>query len=344
MDGTPDGSGAGAPSRVGERGDDAGSSSWSVRWARIGLRLVDEKMRRRPSQRTERILLAVSLVAFVVLGVLAATHFPDVGTGVRWEVLLPVGIIGMSLNLVLNALEFEVTARFVGRRIPLLRAMRITIMGSAANLLPLPGGALVRVQALAADGARYRHTLTAAAVMGGMAVGASFVLVGLTNVADIGVGVLLALLTAGLLVFVIATAMLRTASDTRRATRFALLAFGLEALYLMVASVRLWLIFIGLGVEVSLPAAFALSGVGTVASAAGIFPGELGIKEALIGLVSPLVGVPVAVGVTGAVVARLFGFAVLSVASCFLLVTDAVRRSRQKRPSDAGTGVEAEVG
>src|SRR5687768_6809076 len=77
------------------------SGSWIVRSARVVLRLIDEKARRRPSPRAERLLLGVAFVAFVVMGVAAATNFPDVGTGIRWEILVPVGIIGNALNLFL---------------------------------------------------------------------------------------------------------------------------------------------------------------------------------------------------------------------------------------------------
>jgi hypothetical protein len=259
--------------------------------------------------------------------VAAATSFPDVGTGIRWEILVPVGIIGNALNLFLNALEFDVTARFVGHRMPLTRAMRVTVVGSAANLLPLPGGALVRVQALASRGARYRHTITAAGVIGLMSIGAQLVLVSVANVAEASVGLLLALFAGGLVVIAVSFAILRTASDTRRVTRYGCYILILELVYAAVAAVRLWLIFIGLGVDLDLPAVFALSAVGSVATAIGFFPGALGVKEALVGVVSPLVGVPVAVGVTGAVVSRLFGFAVLAVASCTLVVRDMVRRS-----------------
>ena len=206
--------------------------------------------------------------------------------------------------------------------------MRVTIVGSAANLLPLPGGALVRVQALASRGARYRHTITAAGVIGLMSIGAQLVLVSVANVAEASVGLLLALFAGGLVVIAISVAILRTAaSDTRRVTRFGCYILILELVYAAMAAVRLWLIFIGLGVDLDLPAVFALSAVGSVATAIGFFPGALGVKEALVGVVSPLVGVPVAVGVTGAVVSRLFGFAVLAVASCTLVVRDAVRRS-----------------
>ena len=313
--------------------DGRAHASLIVRGARLALRLVDEKVRHRPSPRVERILLAVSFVAFVVVAVLAIDNFPEVGTGIRWEILLPAGILGTAASLVFNGTEFAVTARFVGQRIPFSRAMRVTIIGSAANLLPLPGGALVRVQSLAADGARYRHSLTAAATIGVMSVGATFVVVGFANTGTVSTGAVLALLGIGVVVIAIATAMLRTASDARRASRFGMWFLIVEAAYATMASFRLWLIFKGLGVHVDLPAAFALSGVGSIATAASFFPGELGVKEALVGLVSPLVGVQVAVGVTGAVVTRLFTFAGLAVASISLFLGDVVRHRRRGAPT-----------
>jgi hypothetical protein len=303
--------------------DDDKRGSLLARGARLALRLVDEKVRRKPSKRVERILLIVSFIVFVVLGVIAVGNFPDVGTGIRWEILLPAGILGTGASLLFNAAEFSVTARFVGQEVPFLRSMRVTIIGSAANLLPLPGGALVRVQALASDGARYRHSLTAAATIGVMSVGATFVVVGIASSGTAGVGAVLALFGIGIVVSLVATAMLRTAtSDARHAGKYGVYFFVVEALYATMASFRLWGIFEGLGVHVSLPDAFALSGVGSIATAASFFPGEMGVKEALVGLVSPLVGVPVAVGITGAVVTRLFGFATLAVASSTLVVRD----------------------
>jgi hypothetical protein len=327
MNSSPDSSATDAPPPVDERADAPASGSWTIRAARFAMRLVDEKMRHKPSPRAERMLLGVAFIAFVVLGVLAATNFPDVGTGIRWEVLVPVGIIGMALNLVFNALEFDVTARFVGHRVALSRALRVTIVGSAANLLPIPGGALVRTQALTAAGARYRHTITTAAVIGLMSVGVQFVIVGLANVGTAGAGVVLVLVAIGVVVTAVAGAVLRTAADTRKASRFAVYMLVVEAAYAITAAVRMWLIFVGLGIDVSLPAVFALSGVGSIATAIGFFPGALGIKELLVGLVSPLVGVSVAVGVTGAVVSRLFGFVVLAVASCVIVVRDIVKKS-----------------
>jgi hypothetical protein len=319
--------------------------SWTMRWARVVLRVVDQKLRRRPSKKVERILLLIAFVAFVVMGILAATNFPDVGTGVEWGVLIPVGLIGMALNMFFNALEFDATARFVGHPIPYGRAMRITVLGSAANLLPLPGGVMIRTQALAARGARYRHTLTTTAVIGIMSIASQLLVVPLANIADASAGVLLALFGSGVVAVLVGFGVLRTAGNTSRSTRYGAYMLAIEVGYASVAAVRLWLIFVGLGIDVSLPAAFAMSGVGSVATAIGFFPAALGIKEALVGLVSPLVGVPVAVGVTGAVVQRLFGFAVLAMASGTLVLLDA-RRGRPPDPELAEEVAEfrAEIG
>ncbi len=343
MTGSPDGPTTDAPPPDGEPADSAPRGSWIARWARVVMRLVDEKARRKPSPRVERILLAVSFVAFVVLGVLAIKNFPDVAH-TRWGILLAAGILGQCASLVFNAGEFAVTARFVGQRVPMHRAMRVTIIGSAANLLPLPGGALVRVQALAADGARYRHSLTAAAAIGVTSVGSTFIVVGLANTGTAGTWTVLGLIALGIVVIAIAAAMLRTAApSSRRAARYSLYFVLVEAGYAIMASFRMWGIFQGLGVHVSIPAAFALSGVGSIATAASFFPGELGIKELIVGLVSPLVGVKVAVGITGAVVTRLFGFAILAVAASSLFVGDFIRRSRHHRPGTDAAPTDEEV-
>lgn len=306
-------------------------NSFVVRAGGIAAQLV-ERIRRRPSARVQRTLLAVSLFAFVAMGVIALRNFPDVGERIRWSILIPVGVIGMSANLILNAVEFQVIGRVVDQRIRLLRAMRVTIIGSAANLLPLPGSTLVRVQALASDGARFRHAITGSVTIGVMSVGATLVLVSVANVREASAGLVLALLLTGCLVILVAFAMLRTACDTARATRFGLYALGVEAAYATIASFRLWLIFIGLGIDVGLPAAFALSAAGSIATAIGFFPAGLGLQEALVGVLSPLVGIPAVAGLAGAVVSRLFSFIILAAASGFLLARGGERRFTEVGP------------
>jgi hypothetical protein len=47
--------------------------------------------------------------------------------------------------------------RMTGRSVGWLSAMDVTIYGSAANMLPLPGGVLVRIAAMKAHGTAFRR-------------------------------------------------------------------------------------------------------------------------------------------------------------------------------------------
>ncbi|MGD8837952.1 MAG: hypothetical protein PVI70_00005, partial [Gammaproteobacteria bacterium] len=71
---------------------------------------------------------------------------------VLWPVMLLI-LIGVPLTLCLNAVEFGILARLGRVEVTMLKALEITLLGSAANLLPLPGSTMVRVAALKAAGA-----------------------------------------------------------------------------------------------------------------------------------------------------------------------------------------------
>lgn len=277
--------------------------------------------RRQPSARTQRILLAVSLVAFVTAAIFGLGNLPDLGTGLVLPVLA-LGLLLMPVTILLNAAEFMVLGYVVGGRVHVAQAVRVTLIGSAANILPIPGSTLVRIQALAAAKARYRDAVTASVVLGLLSVSASLLLAGVVNsladptvtsatVAAIGIATVFGSLM-----------MMRVVSVKGARGRLGLAALALELVYAGFSSLRLWLIMVGLGLDVSLPAAFALTATGFVATAVGFFPAGLGIREALLGAVSPLVGIPVAVGVAAAVVERIFWFVVLALSAGVILVRD----------------------
>ena len=54
------------------------------------------------------------------------------------------------VSLLANTLEYMVSARMLQHRVALLPAVQLTTMSTAANLLPIPGAFLDRVQGLRA--------------------------------------------------------------------------------------------------------------------------------------------------------------------------------------------------
>ena len=285
------------------------------------------RARRRPSRQAERLLFAVSLLTFVGAAVVAAGRFPDAQPDIRWGLLAAAGLVGMPANIVLNAAEFHIIGRFVNQRVPAARAVKVTVLGSAANLLPIPGSTLVRVQALVADKARYRDAIAASIAVGVLSVGANLILAGLAQAQRAPATVVLGLVGAGVAVTAIALAAVATVRSHAPTARLSWAAFGIEVLYASVSAVRLWVILLALGLEVPLASAFALAATGSLATAVGFFPAGLGIREALIGAISPLVGLPLAAGLAGAVVERLFWFVVLAIAAGIILLRTGAKPS-----------------
>jgi hypothetical protein len=69
------------------------------------------------SRRSERRLVAGGVVLFVAAAVVAATRLPPPPAAVRWWLLMPVAIVGVPASVLINALEFRVSARMAGTRV-----------------------------------------------------------------------------------------------------------------------------------------------------------------------------------------------------------------------------------
>lgn len=287
-------------------------------------RLRPNRASQSPARR--RALLAVAFSAFVALGVVAIVNFPDEPpVRPRWWLLAIVAIVGPLATVALNGLEFVQQGRLVDRAIPLRDAIRVSVLGTAANLAPVPGSAIVRTATLSDDEvgvARAAGTTitvgvawlgTGALVAGALQPFAGRVAIGLACGA---VGAVL-LVTTRLLV-----ARARPAAGTGAV--FAAIV-AVEAGTVVVGALRLCGFIVGLGLDVDAAQAVGLTLAGVLASATGVFPAGIGIREALIGLASPLLDLPVAVGITAASADRVAGLAVLAVLSALLVSRDSDR-------------------
>lgn len=139
---------------------------------------------RRPSPRRERWLMTVALLVFVGAAVGAWQAFPETDDGFEWLPLLLAGVVGMPLAIVLNALEFQASGWIVDRRVPFPVALRVTVLGSAANVLPIPGSSIVRVRALAQGGVTYGAAISAAAAVGAIFIGTTALVAGVVQLVE----------------------------------------------------------------------------------------------------------------------------------------------------------------
>ncbi len=285
---------------------------------------------RSASPRVQRVLLAVAFVAFVAMGWLAIANFPDEPEPEpRWALLVAVGVLGPLVTVFLNGLEYRQQGRLVDRVVPIGDAIRVSVLGTAANLAPVPGSVLVRTSALVSEQTGVKRAAATTATVGVAWLGASAFAAGvLQPVAD---RVLLGAVLVGAGVALLAATYFlvrRVAPADGTNAVFAAIVL-VELGTVIVGGLRLLGIIAGLGLDVSLAQALGLTLAGVIASATGIFPAGIGIREALVGLISPVLGLEPAVAVAAAAADRLAGLLVLAVLTAVIVA----RRDRTGKAS-----------
>lgn len=277
--------------------------------------------RRRVGPSHQRIALAVSAVAFIVFTIVAARSLPSIDGGVRWGFFVAVGLIGVPARTWATGEEFAILARLTGHRVGRVERLRVALVGNAANLLPLPGSVLVRAQVLRRRGATLRSIGWATAMTGIMWAGSTVLVAGILLGALSGprlLGAALAVAGAGACVGV--TAAFHRRRELTRPRWHAFNLFAIEVMFVAVGGFRLWGIMVGLGFDVGVEQAVALTVAGVVTTAVGFAPGGLGVRELMAAAISPIVGLPVSVGVLAAALNRIIQGVVLAPVTVGLLL------------------------
>lgn len=267
-----------------------------------------------------------TILVLAALGVLVASvwawHSSGLDTAdLRWTPIVILLLVAAPLSLLLKAAEFGLAARVAGQRPPTSRLLEIAVVSSAANLLPLPGSLLVTVRSISEDGSSYGTALAASAVPG-------FTWLGVTGV---GGGIAIAIagppLLGGLVVALGAAALIATVTlfrSTAPATgrlRLGASIVAVETGWLGISALRLGLAVTALGVDIEPAQAFALSVAGALTVAIGFLPGGLGLREALLAGLSPLIGLPFDTGVLLGSLDRVVWLLFLAVAGAALAFT-----------------------
>jgi uncharacterized membrane protein YbhN (UPF0104 family) len=269
--------------------------------------------RRPPSPRVQRALLAVAAAVFIVGGWYAFRSLDVAFDDVRWLPLVLAAVVGVPLSLLANTLEYVVSARILHHRVALLPAVQLTTMSTAANLLPIPGAFLVRVQGLRALGSRYDKAAASTAVIGLVWIGVSASLAAIfLAVYDSWLAAAVFAVLAVSLLLAAYTWLTRTLTALGERRRIAAAAVTVELFAVGVDAGRLVLILVGLGVDASLGQAMVLAVASSLAAAAGILPGGFGLRELIAALLAPLVGLAASAAFAATALNRVLGLIVMA--------------------------------
>ena len=272
--------------------------------------------RRARSAGADRALLAAAALLFAALFAFGVGAVPAGTVEVTVWPFVVLALVAVPAANVANALEFAVAARIGGRRVPLDEALEVSVLSSAANMLPVPGAALVRMRAMRRGGTGYGRALSITGVVGGAWLATSLLAAGALLAVHrepaVGGGGVAATIGAGSLGLVAVAVAVRSLAPAGEASRLWGALVGIEVLSVVVAATRYLLVLRGLGLDVAVEQAVALTVATVLASALGFVPGGLGLREALAGLIAGMVGLPAATGVLAAAVDRLVGLPVLA--------------------------------
>jgi uncharacterized membrane protein YbhN (UPF0104 family) len=291
---------------TGSAGPNASGAIPEDRGSRL-LTLVGDLMRRR-SKRTDRVLLTLALVLFVGGGVLALRALPPGLGPIRWIYLLLAAFVGVPMTTFLNAQEYTLAGRLLGHEVGTLAALRISVIGAATNLLPIPGSVLVRIAGLRQQGSAVGRATGATITIGVAWLGLTCLIAGSFLAVQETRSLGLAFAGVGAVILGVSMVLMRSLSHhwVRCLGRILLV----ETAAVLTAATRFFLVMAALGVDANFAQAVTLTISGALASAVGLFPGGLGLREAISAALSPLIGLTATIGFLTTAIDRLMGIVV----------------------------------
>jgi uncharacterized membrane protein YbhN (UPF0104 family) len=270
-------------------------------------------------------LLVVAIAIFVVFTAIAFRALPPIERPIRWE-LIAVAVVCVPITTVLNSFEYRVMAHFADHHPPVLEIVKVSIMGAAANLLPVPGAVVVRLADLRKGGVKVGRGLNLTAIVGLTWVGSAWMLGGIASLAGhprFGA----AALALGVSLMTVSLILLSRVLQPGNRLAGSIELLAIEAAFVSIQAFRLFLVASALRFDVTIAQTSVLVIASVSAAAIGFLPAGLGAREALAALLSPIVGIPAAVGLVITAVDRLVSLVSLSVLS--VVVTVVARRQRR---------------
>lgn len=236
----------------------------------------------------------------------------------RPGLLVAAAVLALGAVL-LNTIEFILMARCAGLDIRGVFALRVTVLSTAANLLPIPGAVTVKVGALMRSGAQvgqaFVATLSIGLIWGGVGLAGGGIAILVHGAWEAGVVVLVAGCASTLIGLALAT---RTAATAKGST-VGLAVTLLEIVTVLSGAVRIALILASFGFTFSVGKGVALYAAAIVATAVGIFPAGLGLREWLSIGVTVLLGMPSGVGFAVAIADRVVSMPTVAIVGIGLL-------------------------
>lgn len=258
----------------------------------------------------------IAATAFAVGLYLSYKAMPNVVLSLKWKPFLVVLLVGVPMTQMASAVEMILMGRLVNRNFTLPESLRIAIVGGAANMLPIPGGAIVRVAALKGRGAGVAEGVRVTIAVGILWIGVAFLYSGVWM---LPFNMMLALcMSLGGIVSLALGVWLGLKQYRRKFVVVQIIALKLFGTVL--DSIRLMLCLWALGEMVGFSVGAVLAASSVTGSAVSIVPAGLGIREGMSALLASFMMLSAATGFLAAALNRIAELLILLPAALTLSV------------------------
>jgi len=249
-----------------------------------------------------RVLLISVFIAFLVAGRSIGLD----SNSVAWRWVMLSAFLTAPL-IACNAAEYWLIARTHGLRLIFADCIRVTLIGSVANLLPIPGQSATRVADLASRRVAISQATRTTLAAGVLWAGWLFILAGMASLERQN-----ALFPAGFLTLGIACCVLSVMQINSPDNRLRWIALGslIELFAVFIAWWRLILSLEAIDIAYTFSSAAVLLCANVVSSAVGLAPAGLGIREAAGALIAPQVNIDPLAAAVAIALSRFVGLAV----------------------------------
>jgi hypothetical protein len=256
---------------------------------------------RRPRPRRLQIIIGAFAVVILALGTTIAIGNLPSGAELEWWPIAVLLVVGTPWHLLILSAEVSLTGRLADVRLPRRTCLRVAVIGTSFNLLPIPGAALTRLDALLARGGGVGRATGAIVAVGMIWLAVALWIAGLALIGTSWVSVLL-LVGGGLAAMATVTVIRRYLPHVHRTDLGRVVL--LEASFVLTHAIRLALALVALGVTAPIRAPLVMAASSAISSALGIAPGGLGIREAIATVLGDLAGITASTALLAAVVDR----------------------------------------
>jgi hypothetical protein len=281
------------------------------RWINRIIALLEKLQATKSHERIQKTALYVSLPLFLTGLIVSIRYLPQDLVLSRPRFLVYIATIGVAARLLLSTLETRLSAKVVGAHFGWLRSVQIGLVSSAANLLPLPGGPLVRIAALKHAGATLSLGGAVTALLGAMWVGLAFLCAASCIVDDYSL-LALGFFAVGLLGLVSASLGLKRICNS---WRLVLLSLMMKSAMIFIMLLRLAWAFAALDVNVTPSEITVFSVSGVAGSLVSVVPAGLGVSEVVAAALAPLTDIAPAVAYLAVTLNRVVSIPVLLAAT-----------------------------